>query len=217
MCDICSNKFFSTIFEAALKKDEEFITEALKVKRQSRINYILEKIPDFILNFKFKQDEIELCKHKLEAYGFESYAYFDEDVKNIIAMKDYLLLQYYLKETIRHDLFTSDFAVREAKKERERRSEKFLKFFLKQNRQFKIQKERKGSDCVVFFNPFFPSNKSIYLNEESNENLNEMIELWKHKIYFFKNKNTHDSKRVVYSQIRNAVPAPKGVSIKNHY
>ena len=212
-CNICSNLFFSTIFEAALKKDEEFITEALKVKRQSRLNFVKEKIPNFIFNFKFEEHEIEICKFKLNAYGFESYAHFNEDVLNIIAMKDYLLLQYYLKQTIKHDLLTADFAVNEAKKERERRSEKFLKIFLKQNKQLKLQKERKGSDCVVFFNPVFTLNKSVYLNDESNENQNKMIELWKHKIYFFKNKNTHDSKRIVYSQIRKSVPAPKGINI----
>ena len=215
-CNICSNLFFSTIFEAALKKDEEFITEALKVKRQSRLNFVKEKIPDFIFNFKFEEHEIDKCKHNLEVYGFESYAHFDEDVTNLIAMKDYLLLNYYVKQTIKYDFLTVDFAVNEAKKERERRSEKFIKKFLKQNRDYKLQKEREGCDCIVFFNPAYTTNKSIYINNESNENQNKFLKFWKHKVYFLKHKNPHNAKQIVHSQIKKAVPAPKGFNINTH-
>ena len=215
-CNICSNLFFSTIFNAALKKDEEFITEALKLKRNSRLNFVKEKIPNFIFNFKFEEYEKEMCEDRLQSMGIDCYVHYDEDVLNLIALKDYLLLNYYVKQAIKHDFITVDFAVNEAKKERERRADKFIKNFLKEKKIFKLQNEREGCDCLLLFNPAHTKIRRVIINDDKNEDQNDMLKEWRHKIYFLKNKNPRDSKQNNFAFIDKMKPSPKGLSIKNH-
>ena len=117
--------FYSTIHDLALKNDCESITKALKKIRELKINFVKSLIPDFTINFNFKNEEI--CKDFLEHMNIKpSEKYFDINVKNIISFDDEELLNYYLKQEIKSDLMTAHLATLKAKEEKERRKEKFI-------------------------------------------------------------------------------------------
>ena len=102
--------FFDTIFQLALQSDKEAITNALKEIRELKINFIREKIPDFVINFKFENEQI--CKDMLENLGINpSERYYDINVENLIPFEDFELLNYYLKQEIKTDFMTAHFAV----------------------------------------------------------------------------------------------------------
>ena len=209
-CCICSESFFQTIYDAAINLEKDFITEAIKLKRNSRLNFVKEKIPSFIFNFKFEEFEKILCEERIESMGIIILCgYYEENVLNIIALKDYILLNYYVKQELKKDILTVNFVIKEAEKERERRAVKFIKSYLKQNKQFKLQEERKGCDCLLLFNPAHTTNKTVYSNNETSEKQNKLLDIWEHKIYFLKNKNPRDSKQNARSYIKKATPAPK--------
>ena len=135
--------------------------------------------------------------------------YFDINVKNIINFNDEELLNYYLKQEIKNDFMTAHLATLQAKKEKERRNERFIKNFLKDNKQFYLVNEREGCHCLLFFAPYIPYKHNIFMNKDNNGEVNEMIRRWPHTIFFLKNKNPRDWKNVSFSHIKNLSPAPK--------
>ena len=200
--------FYETIHEMALQNNSIAITDALKEIRELKINFVKSLIPDFTINFNFKNEEI--CKDFLEHMNIKpSEKYFSINVKNIISFDDEELLNYYLKQEIKSDLMTAHLATLKAKEEKERRKEKFIKKFLKDNKQFYLVEEREYCHCLLFFAPYIPYKHNIYLNKNNDEEVNKMIRNWPHAIFYLKNKNTRDWKNVSFSHIKNLSPAPK--------
>ena len=200
--------FYETIHEMALQNNSIAITDALKEIRELKINFVKSLIPDFTINFNFKNEEI--CKDFLEHMNIKpSEKYFSINIKNIISFDDEELLNYYLKQEIKSDLMTAHLAVLKAKEEKERRKEKFIKKFLKDNKQFYLVEEREYCHCLLFFTPYIPYKHNIYLNKNNDEEVNKMIRNWPHSIFYLKNKNTRDWKNVSFSHIKNLSPAPK--------
>ena len=169
-CCICSNSFFQAVFKAALNLDDDFINETLKARRNYRLNFVSEKIKNFQFNFTFEEFEIELYKDGLEALEINELKPFEDCVSNLINLKDYRLLNYYLKQELKMDIFSVDFAKREALKERERRTQKFIKKnFLKKINNINFVKKKKGCDCLLFFNPSYTQQHHLYINDVNDE------------------------------------------------
>ena len=192
----------------ALQNNCEAITKALKEIREIKIDFIKSILPDFKINFNFKNEEI--YKDFLEHHNIQtSKKHFDINVQNIISISDEEVLNYYLKQEIKNDFMTAHFATLQAKKEKERRKEKFIQKFLKSHKQFYVVNEREGCHCLLFFAPYIPYKHNIYLNKDNDEEVNKMIRNWPHAIFYLKNKNTRDWKNVSFSHIKNLSPAPK--------
>ena len=200
--------FFDTIYEFALQNNSEAITNALKEIREFKISYVKSLIPDFTINFNFENEEI--CKDFLE-YMFikPSELLFNINVQNIISIADEEVLNYYLKQEIKNDFMTAHFATMEAKKEKEKRRERFIKKFLKNHKQFYLVNEREGCHCLILFAPYVPHKHNLYLNNDSDSRVNELIRNWSHDIFYIKNKNPRDFKNVSFSYIKNLSPTPK--------
>ena len=200
--------FYNAIHLLSMKNDDEAITKALKDIREIKINFIKELIPNFQVNFNFKNEQI--CKDFLESINIKpSEKYFDINVKNIITFKDEELLNYYLKQEIKNDFMTAHCAALKAKEEKERRNKKFINNFLKKNKQFYLVEKREGCHCLLFFAPYIPYKHNIFMNKDNNGEVNEMIRRWSHTIFFLKNSNPRDWKNVSFSHIKNLSPAPK--------
>ena len=198
--------FYTTIYDFALQNNEEAITRALKEIRELKINYVKKLIPNFTINFNFENETI--LKEFLEFHDIKpSEKYFDINVKNIISFSDEEVLNYYLKQEIKSDFMLAHFAVLNAKKEKERIKEKFIKKFLKNHRQFYIVEEREGCHCLLLFAPSLPHKNHLYLNKDNDEAVNEMLKNWKHDIFYLKNKNPRDFKNVSFSYIKNLTPS----------
>ena len=200
--------FYETIHLMSMQNDNEAITNALKSIRELKINFIKTLIPNFTINFKFENEQI--CKDFLESLNIiPSEKYFEINVKNIITFKDEELLNYYLKQEIKNDFMTAHCAVLKAKEEKERRKEKFIKNFLKKNKQFYLVEKREGCHCLLFFASYVPYKHNIFMNKDNDGELNEMIRKWSHTIFYLKNTNPRDWKNVSFSHIKNLSPAPK--------
>ena len=199
--------FYSTIYDFALQNNNEAITKALKEIREFKINYVKNLIPNFTINFNFENETI--LKEFLEFHDIKpSEKYFDVNVKNIISFSDQEVLNYYLKQEIKSDFMVAHFAILNAKKEKERRKEKFIKKFLRNHRQFYIVEEREGCHCLLLFDPYLPYKNHLYLNKDNDGRVNEMLKNWKHDIFYLKNKNPRDFKNVSFSYIKNLTPSP---------
>ena len=199
---------YETIHELSLQNNSEAITNALKEIRELKIDFIKSLLPNFTINFNFKNEEI--CKDFLEHMNITpSEKHFAINVQNIISFDDEELLNYYLKQEIKSDLMTAHLATLKAKEEKERRKEKFIKKFLKDNKQFYLVEEREYCHCLLFFAPYIPYKHNLYLNKNNDEEVNKMIRNWPHAIFYLKNKNTRDWKNVSFSHIKNLSPAPK--------
>ena len=200
--------FFDTIHEMALQNNSEAITNALKEVRELKINFVKSLLPNFTINFKFENESI--LKDFLEYSNIKpSEKYFDINVKNIISFSDEEVLNYYLKQEIKNDFMTAYCAVIKAKEEKEKRKEKFIKNFLKKNKQFYLVEKREGCHCLLFFAPYVPYKHNIFMNKDNDGELNEMIRKWSHTIFYLKNTNPRDWKNVSFSHIKNLSPAPK--------
>ena len=192
----------------SIQNDNEAITKALKSIRELKINFIKTLLPNFTINFKFENEQI--CKDFLDSINIiPSAKYFEINVKNIITFKDEELLNYYLKQEIKNDFMTAYCAVIKAKEEKEKRKEKFIKNFLKKNKQFYLVEKREGCHCLLFFAPYVPYKHNIFMNKDNDGELNEMIRKWPHTIFYLKNTNPRDWKNVSFSHIKNLSPAPK--------
>ena len=199
---------YETIHEMALQNNSEAITDALKEIREIKINFVKSLIPDFTINFNFKNESI--CKNFLNHINIEpSEKYFGINVKNIISFDDEELLNYYLKQEIKKDFMTAHLATLQAKKEKERRKEKFIKKFLKDNKKFYLVEEREGCHCLLLFAPYEPFKHNIIMNKDNDGEVNELIKAWPHTIFYLKNKNPRDWKNISFSHIKNLSPAPK--------
>ena len=192
----------------ALQNNSEAVTNALKEIREFKIDFIKSVIPNFTVNFKFENESI--LKDFLEHHNITpSEEHFDINIKNIISFSDQEVLNYYLKQEIKNDFMVAHFATIQAKKEKEIRKEKFIKKFLRYNKQFYIVDKREGCHCLLFFAPYLPHKHNIYMNKDNDGEVNKMIRNWPHSIFYLKNKNTRDWKNVSFSHIKNLSPAPK--------
>ena len=192
----------------ALQNDREAVTKTLKEIREVKINFIKSKLPNFTINFNFTNEEI--YKSFLEHHEIHSSEkHFELNVLTIIRISDDEVLNYYLKQELKNDFMTAHFATMQAKNEKEKRKEKFIKKFLRNHKQFYVVNEREYCHCLLFFAPYIPYKHNIYLNKNNDEEVNKMIRNWPHAIFYLKNKNTRDWKNVSFSHIKNLSPAPK--------
>ena len=200
--------FYNAIHIMSMQNDDESITKALKDIREIKINFIKDIIPNFQVNFNFKNEQI--CKDFLKSINITpSEKYFDINVKNIINFKDEELLNYYLKQEIKNDFMTAHLATLKATEEKERRKEKFIRNFLKKNKQFYLVEKREGCHCLLFFAPYSPYKHNIFMNKDNDGELNDLIRRWPNSIFYLKNSNPRDWKNVSFSHIKNLSPAPK--------
>ena len=70
---------------------------------------------------------------------------------------------------------------------------------------------KKQSDAILVFNRYNLSTYSFVLNEENNESLNELERDSHITMVYLKNKNTHDTKRATYGDIRNTLPVKRNI------
>ena len=157
-CPICSHSFFSYIHTAALHKDYDYIETILNKRKLYRKNVLDEKLKNLKIdieryNYKEMRTETENFIYTLEFFGVDGSNSFSTNVDILIEVKDWHLLNFYYNQEDSNDDWVINFCIKEALKERDRRSEKFLKRFFKQNPQFKEVSERKGCHSLLFFNP----------------------------------------------------------------
>ena len=211
---ICSTSYFKDIFNLALhKKYDEIETINLKRKlyRQSLINKLLGNIDIEKYNYKEIGQEDSLFENSLELYDINNSNTFSDNLNRLIKIKDWYLLNFYYKKEDDNDKSMTKFCKIEALKEREKKINKFLKKFLKQNSQFKQVTERKGCHTLLFFNPFDLKTYEIYNNDEKNKCQNKIVESYSEEIAFLNNKNPRDGKLVSKSFIKHMVAAKKNI------
>ena len=213
---IYSTSYFQDIFNLALhKKYDKIETINLKRKRY-RQSLIKEKLGSLnidieIYNYKQMRQEDWFFEDSLEFYNINNGNTFLDNLNSLIELKDWHLLNFYYKKEDDNDKSITEFCKKETLKERERKTNKFLKKFFKQNPQFKQVTERKGCHSLLFFNPFDLKTYNIYINDEKNEDQNKFIELYSQEIAFLNNKNPRDGKLATRSFIKNAVDAKKNI------
>ena len=201
---------YQTIYGLSLKNENETITKVLKDIRELKINRVKKLIPNFTINFNFDNETI--LQEFLEFYDIKpSVKYFDINIKNIASLSTHETLNYYLKQEIKSDMLIANFAMSEAKKEKERRNEKFITKFLKFHKQLYTVKEREGCHCLLLFVPYRIHKHHLYLNKDNDGGVNEMLRNWKHTVFYIKNKNPRDWKNVSFSYIKNLKPATKHI------
>ena len=206
-CPICSTSYFQDIFHLALHKkyDEiEAINLKRKLHRQSLIKKLLGDIDIEKYNYKEIGQEDSLFEN-LELYDINNSNTFSDNLNRLIKIKDWYLLNFYYKKEDDNDKSMTKFCKIEALKEREKKTNKFLKKFLLVNPQFKRVTERKGCHSLLFFNPFDLKTYEIYTNDDNNEGQNKFIESWTEEIAFLNNKNPRDGKLAARSFIKHTV------------
>ena len=212
---ICSTSYFQDIFNLALhKKYDEIETINLKRKlyRQSLIKKLLGDID--IEKYNYKEDTIQddsVFIEYLDLYGIKNSNTFSDNLKRLIKVEDWHLLNFYLKSEDDNDKSMTKFCKIEALKEREKKINKFLKRFLTVNPEFKQVKEKKGCHSLLFFNPFDLKTYKIYTNDDKNERQNELVESYPQEIAFLNNKNPRDGKLVARSFIKHMTGAKKNI------
>ena len=213
-CPISSTSYFQDIFHLALhKKYDEIETINLKRKlyRQSLIKKLLGNIDIEKYDYKEMKQDDSLFENSLELYNINNSNTFSDNLNRLIKIKDWYLLNFYYKKEDDNDKSMTKFCKIEALKEREKKINKFLKKFLKQNSQFKQVTERKGCHTLLFFNPFDLKAYKIYTNDEKNKHQNELIESYSEEIAFLNNKNPRDGKLAARSFIKHTVAAKKNI------
>ena len=211
---ICSTSYFQKIFNLALHKKYNKI-ETINLKRKLyRQSLIKEKLGSLNIdietyNYKEMRQEDSFFKDSLESFNINDGNSFLDNLNSLIKLRDWHLLNFYYKEQDDNDKSITEFCKKEALKEIERKKNKFLKKFFKQNPQFKQAIERKGCDCLLFFNIFDLNFLKIYINDERNEDQNKFIESCSHEIIFLNNKNPRDGKLVTRSFIKHKVSSKK--------
>ena len=215
-CFICSTSYFQKIFNLALhKKYDEIETINLKRKlyRQSLIKEKLGSLNIDIETYNHKEmrQEDSFFKDSLEFFNINNDNTFLDNLNSLIELKDWHLLNFYYKKEDDNDKSITEFCKIETLKERERRTNNFLKRFFKQNPQFKQAVERKSCHSLLFFNPFDLKTYKIYTNDEKNKYQNKLIESYSQEIAFLNNKNPRDGKLVARSFIKHTVSAKKNI------
>ena len=209
---IFSTSYFQKIFNLALHKKYDKI-ETINLKRKLyRQSLIKEKLGSLNIdietyNYKEMRQEDSFFEDSLEIFNINNGNTFLDNLNSLIKLKDWHLLNFYYKKEDDNDKSITEFCKKEALKERERKKNKFLKKFLKQNPQFKQAIERKGCHSILFFNPFVSENYTIYTNNEKCKCLNKLIESFSQEIVFLNSKNPRDGKLVAKSFIKHAVSA----------
>ena len=213
-CLICSTSYFKNIFNLALHKEYdkiETINLKRKLYRQSLIKKLLVNIDIETYNYKeMRQDDL-LFENSLELYNINNGNTFSDNLNSLIKIKDWYLLNFYYNKENDNDKSMTEFCKIEALKEREKKTNKFLKEFLKRNPQFKQVTERKGCHTLLFFNPFNLNAYKIYTNDEKNKHQNELVESYSQEIAFLNNKNPRDGKLAARSFIKHTVAAKKNI------
>ena len=210
-CPICSTSYFQDIFHLSLHKkyDEiEAINLKRKLYRQSLIKKLLEDINIDIEKYDYKEDTVQddsVFREYLDLYNINNGNTFSDNLKRLIKVEDWYLLNFYYRKEDDNDKSMTKFCKIEALKEREKKINKFLKRFLTVNPEFKQVTEIKGCHSLLFFNPFDLKAYRIYTNDEKNEHQNELIESWTEEVAFLKNKNPRDGKLVAKSFIKHTV------------
>ena len=213
-CPICSTSYFQDIFHLALhKKYDEIETINLKRKlyRQSLIKKLLGNIDIEKYNYKEIGQEDSLFENSLELYDINNGNTFSDNLNSLIKIKEWYLLNFYYNKENDNDKSMTEFCKIEALKEREKKTNKFLKNFLTVNPQFKQATERKGCHTLLFFNPFDLKTYKIYNNDEKNECQNKLVESYSQEVAFLNNKNPRDGKLASKSFIKHMVAAKKNI------
>ena len=213
---ICPTSYLQKIFNLALhKKYDEIETINLKRKfyRQSLIKEKLGSLNIDIETYNYKEMRQEdwFFEDSLEFFNINNDNTFLDNLNFLIELGDWHLLNFYYKKEDDNDKSITEFCIKETLKERERRTNKFLKIFFKRNPQFKQAAERKGCHSLLFFNPFDLITYKMYINDEKNEDQNELIKLYCQEIVFLNNKNPRDGKLITRSFIKHEVSAKKNI------
>ena len=213
---IYQTSYFQKIFHLALhKKYDEIETINLKRKlyRQSLIKEKLGSLNIDIETYNYKEmrQEDSFFKDSLNFFNINNDNTFLDNLNSLIKLRDWHLLNFYYKKQDDNDKSTTEFCKKEALKERERRTNNFLKKFFKQNPQFKQAAERKCCHSLLFFNPIDLKTYKIYTNDEKNKYQNKLIESYSQEIAFLNNKNPRDGKLVARSFIKHTVSAKKNI------
>ena len=215
-CSICSTSYFQDIFNLALHKEYDKI-ETINLKRKlHRQSLIKEKLGNLNIdietyNYKEMRQEDSFFKDSLELYDINNGNTFSDNLNSLIKIKDWYLLNFYYNKENDNDKSMTEFCKIEALKEREKKTNKFLKKFLTANPEFKQVKERKYCHTLLFFNPFNLKTYKIYTNDEKNEHQNELVESYSQEIVFLSNKNPRDGKLAARSFIKHTVAAKKNI------
>ena len=213
---ICTTSYLQKIFNLALHKKYDEI-ETINLKRKTyRQSLIKEKLGSLNIdietyNYKEMRQEDWFFEDSLEFFNINNDNTFLDNLNLLIELGDWHLLNFYYKKEDDNDKSITEFCIKETLKERERRTNKFLKIFFKRNPQFKKVAERKGCHSLLFFNPFDLKTYKIYINDEKNEDQNEFINLYCQEIVFLNNKNPRDGKLVTRSFIKHEVSAKKNI------
>ena len=213
---ICSTSYFQKIFNLALHKNYDKI-ETINLKRKLyRQSLIKEKLGSLNIdietyNYKEMRQEDSFFKDSLESFNINDGNSFLDNLNSLIKLRYWHLLNFYYKKEDDNDKSITEFCKIEALKERERRTNNFLKKFLKQNPQFEQAVERKSCHTLLFFNPFDLKTYKIYTNDEKNEYQNKIIESYSQEIAFLNNKNPRDGKHAARSFIKHTVDAKKNI------
>ena len=213
---VYSTSYFQDIFNLALHKKYDKI-ETINLKRKCyRQSLIKEKLGSLNIdietyNYKEMRQEDWFFEDSLEFYNINNGNTFLDNLNSLIELKDWHLLNFYYKKEDDNDKSITEFCKKETLKERERKTNKFLKKFFKKNPQFKQAAERKCCHSLLFFNPFDLKTYNIYINDEKNEDQNKLIESYSQEIAFLNNKNPRDGKLVARSFIKHAVDAKKNI------
>ena len=213
-CFIYPTSYFQKIFNLALHKKYNKI-ETINLKRKLyRQSLIKEKLGSLNIdietyNYKEMRQEDSFFEDSLEFFNINNGNTFLDNLNSLIELKDWHLLNFYYKKEDDNDKSITEFCKIEALKEIERKKNKFLKKFFKQNPQFKQATERKGCHGLLFFNIFDLKFFKIYINDEKNEDQNKFIESYSHEIVFINNKNPRNGKIVTKSFIKHEVGAKK--------
>ena len=211
---ICSTSYFQDIFNLALHKEYdkiETINLKRKLYRQSLIKEKLGNIDIEKYNYKEMRQEDSIFEDSLELYNINNGNTFSDNLDLLIKVKDWYLLNFYYKKEDDNDKSMTEFCKIEALKERKRKTNKFLKEFLKRCPELKQVTERKGCHSLLFFNPFDLKTYSIYTNDERNEHQNKLVESYPQEIAFLNNKNPRDGKHAARSFIKHTVSAKKNI------
>ena len=214
--NILSTSYFQKIFNLSLHKKYDKI-ENINLKRKLyRQSLIKEKLVSFNIdietyNYKEMGQEDSFFEDSLEIFNINNGNTFLDNLNSLIELRDWHLLNFYYKKEDDNDKSITEFCKKEALKERERKTNKFLKKFFKQNPQFKQATERKCCHSLLFFNPFDLKTYKIYTNDEKCECQNKLIESYPQEIAFLNNKNPRDGKLVARSFIKHAVSAKKNI------
>ena len=129
---IFSTSYFQDIFNLALHKKYDKI-ETINLKRKLyRQSLIKEKLGSLNIdietyNYKEMRQEDSFFKNSLKIFNINDGNSFLGNLNSLIKLRDWHLLNFYYKKEDDNDKSITEFCMKEALKERERKTNKFLK------------------------------------------------------------------------------------------